>query len=419
MIVRMFDVIRQLVLAVLSWIMFGPLTLVVPRRPHLYVFVGRDGGRFLDNCKYLFCSFQTIETVHTTAVFLTNNADLRQAIREKGGIADDLGGIRGMWMFLRAGTLVVDSVDWSRSWRFAASRGARVVQLWHGIPLKEIELALYRKQLLSLSAWVRSALRTYKKITGRFTCVDILLCTSRFIAEKAFEQCFCAKRISVAGYPRNDVLLADSNDRSSMIEINVDVAARVAIAKHRESGKGPVLLYAPTFRRNFADPFDSGAVDLRAISTTASELGLLVLIKLHPWMHEHMHPQKFPGIQFVAPHSDIYPILRDVDALVTDYSSIYFDYLLLDRPVIFFCHDLNSYIRNDRALLFDYQSITPGPKAHTTAELMATFRDIAAGIDTWSSERARVRSLVFDHVDHGASKRLSAELDCETNTQAA
>ena len=114
--------------------------------------------------------------------------------------------------------------------------------------------------------------------------------------------------------------------------------------------------------------------------------------------------------QFVAANSDIYPLLRDVDVLVTDYSSIYFDFLLLDRPVVFFCYDLDSYTRDDRALLFDYQTMTPGPKARTMAELVSALHQVAAGDDPWRAERALVASLVFDHLEAGASKRLRAEL---------
>ena len=57
------------------------------------------------------------------------------------------------------------------------------------------------------------------------------------------------------------------------------------------------------------------------------------------------------------------------DLLITDYSSIFFDFLLLDRPIVFFPYDLEQYLSQDRAMYFDYEIMTPGPKCRTYDEL--------------------------------------------------
>ena len=74
-----------------------------------------------------------------------------------------------------------------------------------------------------------------------------------------------------------------------------------------------------------------------------------------------------PNVIHYDPTADVYPALADVDLLVTDYSSIYFDFLLLDRPIVFFANDLDLYLRRERHLLFEYRDMTPGPIARTSS----------------------------------------------------
>ena len=72
------------------------------------------------------------------------------------------------------------------------------------------------------------------------------------------------------------------------------------------------------------------------------------------------------------PQLDIYPLLKHTDMMITDYSSIYFDYLLLDKPIIFYPYDFEQYTKDDRNLLFDYESMTPGPHCQDQTSLEKT-----------------------------------------------
>jgi CDP-glycerol glycerophosphotransferase (TagB/SpsB family) len=109
----------------------------------------------------------------------------------------------------------------------------------------------------------------------------------------------------------------------------------------------------------------------------------------------------------VSAESDIYPLLREVDILITDYSSIYFDYLLLDRPVIFYPYDLLSYVADDRNLLFDYEAMTPGPKAFDFESLLSTLSGILQDEkDEWKADRRRVLDLAFDDHDCFSTQRI-------------
>ena len=396
----------RLATATAAWLLLGPLTMLCPRDPRRALVIGRDGGKFVDNAKYIYIALLSNPDLH---VSFAGNADIAVALKSAGVRASDITRLRTLWLCLRAGTIIFDSVDWGASMRHVACRGARLVQLWHGVPLKEIELNVFRKQLRRVTPTLRPLLRSYKRIIGRHATFDVLLSTSNAIS-RIFSTAFSANCISAAGYPRNDVLVDPVLRLHPLVQINVDHETIERIAKHRLRKGARIGMYAPTFRRELTDPFSTGAIDIEAMSLEAESEGLLLLVKLHPWMYAKVMNIDLPGIFVVPPDTDIYPLMHEVDFLITDYSSIYFDYLLLDRPILFYPYDLSRYIKDDRALLFDYSEMAPGPKARDMGTLLDEIKKLSRGEDAFATERAQVRRLVFDHADANASRRLLAEL---------
>ena len=86
----------------------------------------------------------------------------------------------------------------------------------------------------------------------------------------------------------------------------------------------------------------------------------------------------------------------DTDILISDYSSTYIDYLLLDRPLIFYNFDYEDYLQNDREMYYDYDEVTPGYKAATFDELMTELDSIAKDEDHFVEDRQRVSGMVKD-----------------------
>jgi len=223
--------------------------------------------------------------------------------------------------------------------------------------------------------------------------------------------CFNARYWPATGYPRNDALLDESLRHHPLMSVGMDEQAVRAVREARSRGRR-VVLYTPTFRKHFVDPFSNGSLDLTTLNTFAELHEVLILVKLHPWMRQPVDLEKAGhNIVFASPDSDIYPLMPDVDVLVTDYSSIYFDFLLLDRPILFYCQDLNDYINDDRGFIFDYNAMTPGPKVVTQAAMESALAGILQGEDAWREERGRVRDLVFDCPGGSAVERLMVLLD--------
>jgi CDP-glycerol glycerophosphotransferase (TagB/SpsB family) len=103
---------------------------------------------------------------------------------------------------------------------------------------------------------------------------------------------------------------------------------------------------------------------------------------------------------------DIYTIINNFDLLITDYSSIYIDFLLTKRPIIFAPFDLEEYTRNDRELYFNYNDVTPGPKCQNWDEVLVELKKFISGEDDYKEERQIVNDRFKTFQDGNASERI-------------
>lgn len=276
--------------------------------------------------------------------------------------------------------------------------GARQVQLWHGISIKEIGLGNL-PGLRQMNARVARVLAT----TGPFTRF-----TGTSKAQEAdFRRWFGLQRYDAIGYPRNDVLLREPAPEDLL---NTDAETLAAVRAARAAGRR-VVLYAPTFR----DARRGVWIVQAGMDRVARELqarGDLLVVALHPVeapMLEQLRPA-LPGVRFTAPRTDLYPLLREVDALVTDYSSVMFDYLLLDRPVLLFRPDHADYLASSRQLDERKLDPLPGPLVTTAEALQNQLHPKRLGEDRHAADRRRLCAALHDHRDGLAGERLGALL---------
>ena len=96
--------------------------------------------------------------------------------------------------------------------------------------------------------------------------------------------------------------------------------------------------------------------------------------------------------------------------LITDYSGIFFDYLLLDRPIVFAPFDLKEYLKTNRAFYFDYEKITPGPKANNWQEIIIMIDKVLNGLDSYKKTRQDVNKTFHQYIDGNSSQRVYQEI---------
>ena len=395
--------------ALICWIFIFPITLLIKRDSRIIVVFSRPGPVFADNSKYFFIYSYFIKSKDINLVFFTQDITIQRAIINAGGKAVIHPSFESILLLLKCGKIVTDNADWSNFGVYAISKGAKIIQIWHGAPIKHIELDLYKKRLDETPLYIRPLLKIQKKILGRYPLYDIVVSTSKMFVDNAFRKCFRAKKFITAGYPRNDILYDCSRFNSAsqkLISINIDQKTIDEAIQIQPKG-GTICLYVPTFRKDMEDPFAT-QIDLERLSLFAMQHDIFIILKLHPLMHGHYNIGKYPNLIEYSPIADVYPLMRLCDILITDYSSIFFDFLLLDRPVIFFPYDLEDYLKNDRDMYFDYHSITPGPKCFSYDELEQNLELLIKPdyIDHFADFRKEVTAFTHDHIDNMAHQRL-------------
>jgi CDP-glycerol glycerophosphotransferase (TagB/SpsB family) len=379
----------------------------VPRRKHIWVFGSWDGKKFADNPKYLFL-YVYHNHPEITGVWLSRNKTILAGLRARGYKAYYMHSLRGILYSMRANCIIF-SVGVSDV-NLYTTNGTKSVQLWHGTPLKKIALIPIPdlQTPTSKSSCARrlivEGLRPNKKH-------DIVIAASDENKQTMRTVFSDAREIAVTGYPRNDVLLG----APWLSKLDPECVRRIK----REINYQFLFLYLPTFRREVSrelNLFARYGFDGTTVNQTLRELNAILIIKAHPYFRAHQYDEqtdpdsegaRLERIFTLSDEDlpDIYPLLRETSVLITDYSSAFFDYLLLDRPIVFAPFDIQQYTTTDHELFFDYDQVTPGPKAKDWPDVLRLLRE-AVQNDSWKAERREVCTRFNKFHDSNSSERV-------------
>ena len=267
------------------------------------------------------------------------------------------------------------------------------LECWHGTPLKR--LVFDQEEVMGADPKYKS--RFYKHMLDW----DYLISPNEFSTEK-FQTAFRIEkdRIETCGYPRNDILYTKNNEA----EIS-KLKERLGIPKDKK-----VILYAPTWRDD--DYVESGKynfklkLDLAEMRKRLSD-EYVVVLRMHYYIASNMDISEFEGFAFdESSYNDISELYLISDILITDYSSVFFDYGNLKRPVLFFTYDLEKYRDMLRGFYLDIEKDVPGPLLYTSDEVI----DAIEHIDEISEQYKERYEIFYDRfcsVDDGhASQRI-------------
>jgi CDP-glycerol glycerophosphotransferase len=241
--------------------------------------------------------------------------------------------------------------------------GQFYVQTWHGTPLKKIGFDITQPQFISGVGY-------FDVLVADVAKWDLLLSPNPFstpIMRRAFRY---EGEVLESGYPRNDVLHSGDAGR-----IAADVRERLGLPEGKRA-----VLYAPTWRDNQYYASGRYRFDFRLdLERAWRQLGddYVFLIRGHHHMAEDVPAGTRPGFAInVTAYPDISELFLVSDVLVTDYSSVMFDFAPTGRPMVFFTYDLEQYRDNLRGFYFDFEAEAPGPLLATSDEVVSAIRDI-------------------------------------------
>ncbi|MFH9418229.1 bifunctional glycosyltransferase/CDP-glycerol:glycerophosphate glycerophosphotransferase [Streptomyces rochei] len=293
-------------------------------------------------------------------------------------------GSRRYWEVLARATYLVNNANFAEG--VVKRPGSVHLQTQHGTPLKTMGVDQ------STYPVVAAASGSFTKLLGRVDRWDYNLSANRH-STRMWERAYPGSYEQLEyGYPRNDVYCTATAE---------DVA-RVRRALGVPEGSTAVL-YAPT-HRDWEAGFGAGALDLEAFCEAAGE-DVVVLLRAHYFYDRGGRSAPSGRVIDVTAHRSAEDVCLAADALVTDYSSIMFDYANLDRPIVVYADDWEVY-RETRGVYFDLMAAPPGPVARTPEELARVFRDGSWAGRESTALRAAFRERFCEFDDGRAAERV-------------
>jgi CDP-glycerol glycerophosphotransferase len=235
-------------------------------------------------------------------------------------------------------------------------KGNVFLETWHGTPLKKLVFDMDD---------ITSASPKYKQqVYKQSRAWDYLIAPNAFCSE-TFRRCFMFdNKLLEIGYPRNDIMHSKDKDT-----IAAKVRSRLGIGQNKKT-----ILYAPTWRDDEFYGKGQYKFELQLdLNRMRERLGdeYAVLLRTHYFIADSLDVSAFGGFAYnVSKYDDISELYLISDILITDYSSVFFDYANLRRPMLFYTYDLEKYRDVLRGFYLDIEKEVPGPLLFTTDEVI-------------------------------------------------
>lgn len=335
-----------------------------------WIFSSVDNNNFNYNSKYLF-QYVREHLPEITPRFVIDDADKRRILAEEYGnqyfISSQTG--EGLRTILQSGVWITSAG--LPAYTLKNNPDRIVVNLWHGIPLKKIAL-------MEENAGRLQKLYFRKLFSEKYTYV--LTTSSHLVSVMAKSFAVPANRVKVWGQPRNDAILQGASRDEFLRRIDVE-----------PEKCSKLILYAPTFRDGkdtWLFPFED--YDGEALGEFLEKRGWYMCLRTH--LSEHLDISRFSGNHIRFANADVADDIAQwmgcFDLLITDYSSIYLDYLLLEKPMIFLPYDKEEYLKN-RGMNFPYDKVTPGPKPQSQREFLDCMEKLLGDGDSYCAKRRK------------------------------
>ncbi|SCC64635.1 CDP-glycerol glycerophosphotransferase family protein [Bacillus mycoides] len=265
-------------------------------------------------------------------------------------------------------------------------KGVECIQIWHAA-------GAFKKFGLLAPSFKKRSLRAQNRFMNVYQHFHKIVVGSEALAD-IYKEAFALSdnNILKTGIPRTDLFFNEQKQqkvKDSIFIVNPNLKSK------------KVILYAPTFRDKELVDFDLH-LDIDEMYRQLKDEYVLI-VKLHPAIRNRCnYEERYEG--FLYDYS-LYPNVNDLflvtDILVTDYSSIPFEFCLLNKPIIFFAYDLKKYMKK-RGVIGDYVSDAPGPVVYTTEEVVQVIKSGSFKLDTmneftlkWNEYSKGTSSLKF------------------------
>lgn len=285
-----------------------------------YVYYAED---FFDSNVLL--AFREHQRQQPTKAWLLGR-NIKQPIAELSSDKQVLHGLSvcSLWRLLAAKKLIVDH-EYTGETFSLIRQYIPVIQLWHGLP--------------------------YKALSGNIhyphVCDEVFISSSEWFNQHIFPSIFRAKQYLALGYPRNDAFMQRAEQRDW---INTEP---LALLRQVQQTTGELVIYAPTYR-DWGD--NDYPLNLPELNQWCAQHSISFILKFHPFIsrkfsdamqlgnsNELQQLPNLPHLYLYPSGKNVYPWLAEAKSLITDYSSIAYDFLLAKKPIVYFQYDAEKY----------------------------------------------------------------------------
>ena len=372
------------------------LSCFVRKQHNLVLFGAYLGNRFGDNSGALYKHCLAEPNRKFRYVWLTNYQKVESHVKSMGGESYRKTSLQGLWLSLRTRLIVT-------------SHGTQDVLLYRPIPGKTKELYLHHGIPL------RKAHLTKKKhglhdavlLNDNPRNITYMAATSPWGARQQQRNVTVSQsKLRITGYPRNDIFF-----RPVDAELH-RIMQKYGFARYN-------ILYAPTWRKWGGTRFFPFVdFDLESLVQFLRKRKISIILRPHSVDMSRQKGSSFWAtlesyhdvikVITIDEYADTQGLMLLADCLITDYSSIIYDYLLLNRPIVFLPYDIDEYSQHMGGFLGEYEQLTPGPKATTQSDLLKCLEMFQKGKDVFSEKRRKIGNLAHTFQDGQSSARVLA-----------
>lgn len=368
------------------------ISFLTPKKRGLWLFSSWFGKKFLDNPKYIYQELLK-NSDGVRPYWLVKDKVLLKKLEALKYPVINAFSVKGFWLQIRAEVVVFTHSVRSEFIPCLVGTQTKKVQTWHGIPIKKIG---FDNQISNENEGkkVRFLLPFLREKYDLVTAVGEE-------DKKTYHSAFRTplEKIKITGYPRNDEIFRHSKfSRKSVI------------------GKLKII-YMPTLRGGINDEFNllsKEYFDFKLIDRQLHTLNANLYIKLHPVQVFSQKDKRLIDlskniIALLNNDDDIYESLGKYDVLVTDYSGIFFDFLISGKPIIMAPIDYDDYLKHDRKLYYDYFNISPALPCSNWHEILRTIEALTKEKKT-SSLYYKIQKRFHKYNDQKSTKRVIEEI---------
>lgn len=290
--------------------------------------------------------------------------------------------LRGFTTLLRARSFVIHHGRGDiHFYPFLYLKKCVLLNLWHGVPLKGIGYT------------------NFDENEEEFSHYRATLCSSkidRIAMASSFRLPF--SKVWNTGLPRNDLFFKNPS------EYDLDLQKESALIKDKV-GERLHILYMPTWRDRPQDEPTFSLAEQSALNALLHKYNAVLSIKSHP----NSPRFSFSNLDFIdinpLPLKEVGVLLKETDLLITDYSSVWVDFLLLDRPIVSYCYDFSDYLK-DRQLIYDYDAVFPNRINRNFSEFLANLEECLQNPQELHSKQITSKSFFHSNAQGPFSPKI-------------